>query len=220
MGDIEVSDTTISAVAFVSEMGNDSDSMKDVILDGENYYTLVHEGLTGNTYIAQLEVNFTSVERYELGSIGTPHSFDKMDGLWNVSIASDSGAISIIRFDSDWSRVFQSDFGFIDEHPAVIRAIVDRWSVPNTGKIDIFNRSFVAVESVYLQYDIAPVLDSGTDYYTSISEKRDIIFDFSLDGAVSKAYSLVSRPSSVVNIRRYDGVVLMVEPLRIIQVTI
>jgi hypothetical protein len=217
LGEIEIAgEVSVSAVSFVTEMGDDSDVMKDVIRDGENYYVLVHDELNSNVYIAKLESNFTFIERYDLGDIGTPVSLDKMDGIWHLSLVNGT-AISVLRVAEDFTSISLSDFGFVDEHPAVIRSVVDRWYTPNGSTIDVFNRSFQSVESIALQYDIAPVLHADGTMFSAFSEKKDILFDFSLDGTVSKAYSLVTRPVSVANIRRYDDMILMVEPYRIVQ---
>ncbi len=217
LGTIEETGTVVvSGVSFVTEMGIDSDIIKDVVFNEDNYYALVYESSTEKSYIAVLQSNFTFVSKTYIENIGEPVSIDLMDSLWYVSSVS-GNKISIASLDSSFRFVSTSDFGFIDEHPAVIRSIVDRWHTPNGSTIDIFSRSLSKIQSVALEYEITSLLDTDSSSYTAVSEKRDILFVFSLDGEVVKAYSLVTRPTSASSIRRYDNTLLIVEPFKIVQ---
>jgi len=216
LGTMETSGTlTVTGVSYVSEMGKDSDLMKDVLLIDDIYYVLVHDELEDNAYVATLASNFTFIERFELGSLGTPVSFDIMDNIWHFSYI-DGAAIKVLRTDASFSTISTSDFGYTDEHPAVMRSYVDRWYAPNESLVNVFGRSFNSVSDVALDYEISPLISVHMGAFSAISLKKDIIFEFSLDGVASRAYSLNTRASNVVNIRRTDGSILMVEPSRIV----
>lgn len=202
-------------VSFVSEIGSDSDSLKDVMLIDGIYYVLAHDMDSGGTYIATLNGNFTFIERFDVGSIGVPVSFGLIDDIWHISYL-DGNAIMVLRTDSSFNAISVSDFGFIDEHPASIRSLVGRWYVPNGSSIQSFGRSFNLVESIPVGFELSSMLSVNSDGFMSISVKNDVIFIISLDGTVSKAYSLGIRASEFNNIREIDGSLFVVESSRIL----
>jgi hypothetical protein len=208
-------EVSVSGIVFAGQIGKDSDMIRDFIIVDEIYYALVEEE-SGNSYIVSMEGNFVVSERYEIGSIGTSSSLEIMDGVWHVS-SYDGNAIHVRTYDSDFNSVATYDFGFVDEHAPAMRALIDRWYSPNTNSVNVYGRSFSLVKSVNLEYNIADLIDVKDDSYTVISEKRDIIFEFSLDGEVLKAYSLVTRPSSATNIRRYEDEFYIIEPSKVSQ---
>jgi len=216
IGLIQISgEVSVSGVLFSGQIGKDSDMIRDFLIFDDVYYALVEEE-SGNSYVVSMASNFIVSERYELGNIGTASSIDIMDGIWHIS-SYDAGAISVRTYDSAFYHIANIDFGFIDEHAPVMRAMIDRWYSPSGTFIGVYGRSFSLARRVELQYKITDLIHVQDDSYTAISEKRDVIFDFSLDGSVLKAYSLVIRPSSATNIRRYGDELFIIEPSKVSQ---
>jgi len=205
----------VSASQYVynTEIGNDSDKIKDIILVDGIYYVLAWNG--SNAYVSTLSSNLTFIERVVTPLSIEPLSIGIMDGIWHISYT--YGRLNkVVRMDSDWNIINTLEMSFTDSNSGVIRSRLDRWYSPSRSRIDIYSRSFeLRSDNIEPDAEITGVLDVIDNNLYSISRLRDIIFEFAFDGTITKTYTLSERATSVINVRYVNNAIMLVESNRI-----